>query len=111
MRKVKEIRDSDFEAEVLKASVPVLVDFYATWCPPCQRLAPVLEKLAGDYGNKVKIVKLNTDEEQLWASKLGVRGLPTVAFFLNGRLVAQEAGLLPYQSLARAFDVLLEPAA
>ena len=61
MGKLNEITDGDFDNEVIKSDQPVLVDFFATWCPPCQRLAPVLEKLAGDYGNKVKIVKLNTD--------------------------------------------------
>lgn len=109
---VKEIRDQDFVKEVLDAETPVLVDFFANWCPPCKRLAPVLEQLAADYGTRVKIVKLNTDEEKIWASKLGVRGLPTVAFFLDGKLVAQEAGFMPYKTLAGAFDVLLDqPAA
>ena len=112
MKLVKEIRDQDFVKEVLEADTPVLVDFFANWCPPCKRLAPVLEQLAGDYGTRVKIVKLNTDEEKIWASKLGVRGLPTVAFFLDGKLVAQEAGFMPYKTLAGAFDVLLDqPAA
>lgn len=112
MKLVKEIRDQDFVKEVLDAETPVLVDFFANWCPPCKRLAPVLEQLAADYGTRVKIVKLNTDEEKIWASKLGVRGLPTVAFFLDGKLVAQEAGFMPYKTLAGAFDVLLDqPAA
>lgn len=112
MNKVKEIQDSEFDTEVLDAEVPVLVDFFATWCPPCQRLAPILDKLAADYAGRVKIVKLNTDEQQIWASKLGVRGLPTLAFFQGGRLVAKESGLVPYKNLAQAFDVLLDsPAA
>ena len=112
MKLVKEIRDQDFVKEVLDAETPVLVDFFANWCPPCKRLAPVLEQLAADYGTRVKIVKLNTDEEKIWASTLGVQGLPTVAFFLDGKLVAQEAGFMPYKTLAGAFDVLLDqPAA
>lgn len=112
MSKVLEIHDHEFIPQVLDSDVPVLVDFFATWCPPCQRLAPILDKLAADYGEKVKIVKLNTDEETIWASKLGVRGLPTIAFFQDGKLVAKESGLIPYTQLAKAFDILLEsPAA
>lgn len=111
MKRVKEIGDQDFVKEVLEAKVPVLVDFYASWCPPCKRLAPILEQLAADYGDQVKIVKLNTDHEQIWAGKLGVRALPTIAFYKDGKLVAKEAGLLPYQSLAGAFDILLGRAA
>ena len=110
--KINDIKDEEFHTEVLDATTPVLVDFYANWCPPCRRLAPVLEQLASDYGEKVKIVKVNTDKHQGWASKLGVRGLPTVAFFLDGKLVALEAGFMPYKTLAGAFDVLLDkPAA
>jgi thioredoxin 1 len=112
MKHVKEINDQEFAGQVLDAKTPVLVDFFAHWCPPCRRLAPVLEKLAADYGDTVKIVKVNTDKEKLWATKLGVRSLPTVAFFLDGKLVAQEAGFMPYKTLAAALDVLLEqPAA
>lgn len=111
MKKVKEIGDNEFIREVLDAEVPVLVDFYAAWCPPCKRQAPILDQLADDYGDKIKIVKLNTDVERIWANKLGVRALPTVAFYYDGRLVAKETGLLPYHSLAQAFDVLLDDAA
>lgn len=111
MAKVREITDNDFIKEVLDSEVPVLVDFYASWCPPCHRLAPVLEQLAKDYGEKIKIVKLNTDSEKIWASKLGVKALPTVAFYYGGRFVAKESGLFAYKSLAQAFDVLLDSAA
>lgn len=111
MKKVKEIGDNDFIREVLDAEVPVLVDFYAGWCPPCKRLAPILEQLAQEYGDKIKIVKLNTDVERIWANKLGVHALPSVAFYYGGRLVAKETGLVPYKSLAQAFDVLLDEAA
>ena len=111
MRRIKEIKDRDFRREVLNAKVPVLVDFFAHWCPPCRRQAPILDQLAEDYGKRVKIVKVNTDEQQRWATELGVRGLPTLAFFYNGRLVAKQAGLIPYDNLAKAFNVLLEPPA
>ena len=111
MRRVKEIKDHEFRREVLNSKVPVLVDFFAHWCPPCRRQAPILDKLAEDYGKRIKIVKVNTDEQQKWASELDVRGLPTLAFFSGGRLVAKQAGLVPYKNLAKAFDLLMEPPA
>lgn len=109
---VKEIKDGEFTAEVLESKVPVLVDFFATWCPPCQRQLPVLDKLAKSYGDKIKIVKLNTDTQQEWAGRLGVRSIPTLAFYQDGRLVAKESGFMPYSQLSKAFDILLSsPAA
>lgn len=107
MGKVKEITDNEFEDEVVKSQIPVLVDFFATWCPPCQRLAAILEDLAGSYDGKVKFVKLNTDNEPQWAGKLGVRGLPTVAYFKNGEPVTVEAGLPKPAKIKGHLDGLL----
>lgn len=111
MKRVLEIQDKDFTREVVGSKVPVVVDFFADWCPPCRRLAPMLEQLAETYGEKIKIVKINTDRERQWAEQLGVRGLPTLAFFLNGKLVAQETGLLPYPTLVQAIESLLKRSA
>lgn len=111
MSNVKEIRDADFMNEVLDAESPVLVDFFATWCPPCQRQLPVLDQLARDYQGKVKIVKVNTDKEQEWARRLSVRSIPTLVFYQNGKLVAKGSGFIPYKQLAQAFEVMLDTSA
>ncbi len=107
MGKLKEITDAEFESEVIKSSEPVLVDFFATWCPPCQRLLPILEQLAGEYEGKVKFVKLNTDQQQQWAGKLGVRALPTLCYFQNGQAVSVEPGLAPPQKIKGNLDKML----
>lgn len=107
MGKLIEITDGEFETEVIQASGPVVVDFFATWCPPCQRLLPVLEKLAEEYDGKVKFVKLNTDEQKQWAGKMGVRGLPTLCYFNNGQPIAVEPGLAPPAKIKGHLDKLL----
>ena len=107
MSKVQQITDLEFEAEVIKSSQPVVVDFFATWCPPCQRLAPILDDLANAYDGRVKFVKLNTDQEQEWASKLGVRGLPTLAYFKDGQAVTTEAGLSPPNRIKEHLEKML----
>lgn len=108
MAEVREITDAQFESEVVKSDQPVLVDFFATWCPPCQRLLPILEELAKTYDGKVKFVKLNTDNEPQWAGKLGVRGLPTIAYFKNGEPVSVEAGLSPPNKIKGNLDKLIQ---
>ncbi len=107
MANVQQITDQDFEGEVVQSSTPVVVDFFATWCPPCQRLAPILDELAASYAGRVKFVKLNTDEEQRWASKLGVRGLPTLVYFNSGSPVATEAGLQPPNHIKQQIEKML----
>lgn len=110
MGNLKEITDAEFETEVLKAEGPVVVDFFATWCPPCQRLLPILDQLSEEYSGKVKFVKLNTDEQKQWAGKLGVRGLPTLCYFQNGQPVAVEPGLAPPQKIKGHLDKMLTTA-
>lgn len=107
MGKLNEITDGDFDNEVIKSDQPVLVDFFATWCPPCQRLLPILEQLAAEYEGRVKFVKLNTDEQKQWASKLGVRGLPTLCYFNKGEPVAVEPGLAPPAKIKSHLDKML----
>jgi len=89
----------DFEAEVLKADQPVLVDFYAEWCGPCRMLGPIIEELAKDYEGKVKIFKLNVDNAQELAAQYGVSSIPTVIFFKNGEKVDQFLGALPKEKI------------
>lgn len=107
MSKITQIKDSQFESEVINSEQVVLVDFFATWCPPCQRLAAILEDLAPTYEGRVKFVKLNTDEEQEWASKLSVRGLPTLAYFKGGKPLAVEGGLQPPNRIKELLDKAL----
>ncbi len=104
---VQEITDAQFEAEVAQSEVPVVVDFFATWCPPCQRLAPILDDLAKTYEGRVKFVKLNTDQEQKWASKMGVRSLPTLVYFKGGSPVTTEAGLAPPNRIKEHIEKML----
>ncbi len=95
----KQIKDADFEAEVLKAPGLVLVDFWAEWCGPCRQLGPILEELAGEMAGKVKIVKMNVDHAQATAGQFGIRSIPTLILFKDGKPVETKVGALPKQSL------------
>lgn len=79
--------DANFESEALKSDIPVIVDFWATWCGPCRMIAPIIEQLAGEFDGKVKVGKLDVDENQQTAIKYGVRSIPTVLFLKNGKVV------------------------
>lgn len=96
--------DATFEDVVMKSDVPVLVDFWAPWCGPCRMVGPILESLAVDYEGRAKIVKMNVDEQQQMAGKLGVRSIPTLALFHNGSLVETVVGLRPKEYLAQILD-------
>ncbi len=96
--------DASFEADVLKAEVPVLVDFWAEWCGPCRMIAPILETLATEYAGRVKIVKVNVDENSESAATYGVRGIPTLLLFKNGTLVETKVGALPKGQLQAFID-------
>ncbi|MFO1075218.1 MAG: thioredoxin TrxA [Geminicoccaceae bacterium] len=91
--------DTAFEQDVLKASKPVLVDFWAEWCGPCKMIAPFLEDLAKELGEQVEIVKVNIDENPLTPTKYGVRGIPTLMLFKNGEITATKVGALPKNKL------------
>jgi thioredoxin 1 len=91
----RSVTDQDFATEVLGASKPVLVDFWAEWCGPCRMIAPALEEIAGDIGDKVDIVKLNIDENPDTPGRYGVRGIPTMLLFKGGQPVAQKVGAAP----------------
>ena len=96
---VGKVSDTDFEAEVLKANGPVVVDFWAEWCGPCRMIAPALDEIAGAMGDKVKIVKLNVDESQNLAIKYGITTIPTLLIFKNGAPAARRVGGAPRQQL------------
>jgi len=101
-----EVNDPDFRREVLEADEPVLVDFTATWCPPCRALAPVLESLAAEYQGRLKVTKLNVDDNQATAAQYGVRATPTLLFFKQGKVVSQIVGAVPRSRLERAIQQL-----
>jgi thioredoxin 1 len=96
---VGKVSDADFEAQVLKATEPVVVDFWAEWCGPCRMIAPALEEIAGSLNGKVKIVKLNVDESPATAQKYGIMSIPTLMLFKNGELASRQVGAAPKQKL------------
>lgn len=91
----KQVTDDSFAADVLKAEKPVLVDFWAEWCGPCKQIAPSLEALAQELGEKMTIAKLNIDENPMTPSKYGVRGIPTLMLFKDGQVAATRIGAMP----------------
>ena len=100
MSEVLHINDADFETVVVQSDLPVLVDFWAPWCGPCKMIAPILDEIAPEFAGKVKIVKINVDDNQLIAGQFGIRSIPTLLLFKNGQLVATQVGALPKNQLA-----------
>ena len=98
------LTQENFETEVLKSSKPVLVDFWAEWCGPCKMISPLLDELAAEYDGKVKIAKINTDEQQQLASQYGVSSIPTLLFFKNGQVVNQMIGARGKRDFKLALD-------
>ncbi len=97
--KPMEMTDANFDAEVLKSDKPVLVDFWAVWCGPCKMIAPTVEELANEYEGKLKVGKVDVDNNQQVAQKFGVRSIPTLLIFKGGRVVEQVVGAVPKRAL------------
>ncbi|MCG9723678.1 thioredoxin TrxA [Shewanella sp. Isolate7] len=92
--KIVHVSDATFEAEVLKSELPVVLDFWAPWCGPCKMIAPILDQLAEEMGGKVKIAKMNVDDNQATPAQFGIRGIPTMIVFKDGKNVATKVGAL-----------------
>lgn len=102
------VNDAAFEQEVLKSDLPVLVDFWAEWCGPCRMVAPILDEVAKEYHGKLKVVKVNVDENQKTAMDYRIRSIPTLAFIKNGQLVKQIVGAQPKDRLIQEIEEVLK---
>jgi thioredoxin 1 len=98
------VSDQDFEQQILQSDVPALVDFWAAWCGPCRTVGPVVEELAGEYSGKVKVAKLNVDDNKQTPTKYGVRGIPTLMLFKDGQVVDQIVGAVPKSRIKELLD-------
>lgn len=101
---LQSISESAFETEINSSALPLLIDFWAPWCNPCKIIAPILEELAQTYDKKLKILKLNVDENNQVAAKYGIRGIPTLMIFKDGKMIAQRAGALSKSQLSEFID-------
>jgi len=107
MGKTIEITDATFDKEILKSDKPALIDFWAPWCGPCRAVAPIVEELAGEYEGRVKVAKMNVDENQNTPAQYGIRGIPTLLLFKGGQLVGQIVGAQPKSKFVEAIQKAL----
>jgi len=107
MGKALEITDSNFEQEVLKEKLPVLVDFWATWCGPCLMMTPIVEEIAQEYAGRLKVAKLDVDQNNRTSIQYGIRSIPTLFFFKDGKVVDRIVGAVPKQNLVEKIEKVL----
>jgi thioredoxin 1 len=103
-----EVTESNFESEVLKSTTPVIVDFWAEWCGPCRMIAPIVEEIAVQYSGRVKVCKVNVDENQSLASRYGIRSIPSLLIFKGGTVANQVIGAVPKGELVKRLDTVLK---
>lgn len=101
------VTDSNFEEEVLKSKIPVMVDFWAEWCGPCKMIGPIVDELSKEYEGKAKVVKVDVDNNPVAASNNGIRNIPTILFFKNGEVADKQVGVVPKGALAQKIENLL----
>jgi len=104
---IAHVSDDNFETEVLKSPLPVLLDLWAPWCGPCRAIAPIVDELAGEYAGKLKVVKMNVDENPRTPSRYGVRGIPNLILFKNGEVQQQIVGAVPRAHLIKAISTVV----
>jgi len=104
---VLEVTDATFDQEVLQSELPVLVDFWAVWCGPCKAIGPTIETLAGAYAGKLKVAKVNVDQNSATPSRFGIRGIPALLFFKEGKVVDQIVGFVPQETIEEKIGKVL----
>jgi thioredoxin 1 len=102
-----QVSDATFDSEVLQSSVPVLIDFWAPWCGPCRAIAPIVDELAGEYAGKLKVVKMNVDDNPRTPAQYGVRGIPNLILFKDGQVQQQIVGAVPKAQLVKAITTVV----
>ena len=107
MANVAEVTDQTFETEVLQADKPTIIDFWAEWCAPCRQIAPIISELAAEYGDRVKIVKMDIDKSPATPGQYGIRAIPTILAFKDGQVVEQIQGARPKADFQKMVDSLL----
>ena len=107
MADLVQVNDDAFDAEVLKSSLPVLIDFWAPWCAPCRAIGPVVEELAAQYAGQLKVVKMNVDDNPQTPARYGIRSIPNLIVFRNGEVKDQLIGAVPKAQLVKAIDTVL----
>jgi thioredoxin 1 len=108
---VSEVNDANFEQDVLKSEQPVLVDFWAAWCGPCRALAPVVDEVASQYNGQVKVMKMDVDKNNVTPSRYGIRGIPALLLFKDGKVADQIVGFVPKDTIDRSISKVLATAA